>query len=360
MPPMASPLRTCLASAVLLVLGTVRGAAQDLGSALSNFESEMDGYSVVTSGNVTLNSYSDTYGSLAVGGNLTVTSTGAIATSASGSNPSLYVAGNVSLSDSSTTMLNSGYASTPGLSSSTWSWNSSSQTLSASNETGTLSTNNAGHSGYAASDPLTNPGASGFNFGSASSALASDSNTLASATATGTVSVSSGNLEFTPNTTPSAGSVVVFNVTTEQLDTSGASNISINVPTDVNYVINVTVSSGYSTIFGSGMNFNSGSNDNQLLWNIIGSGNVTLGGDTFYGEILAPGMNVSNTNNTIIQNGVDAASLTDNGAQIHNDGFAAVATVPEPAVFGWCAAALCGLALVFRRRLLGASLSTRG
>jgi hypothetical protein len=128
----------------------------------------------------------------------------------------------------------------------------------------------------------------------------------------------------------------------------------------VNYVINV-VNAGGTTLF-SGANFNSGSNDTNLLWNIEGSGTVALGtGNSFYGSILAPSATITNDSNTTINGQVVASAFTDNNTELHYDGFDAVSVVvPEPMTFALWGVALCGAAILVRRKLVRSARSASG
>lgn len=348
--------RACLPLlAAGLLLGGASGVRASIGEgvdqALQQFESSVDGFNLVTTGNATLDNFGDTEAGVAVGGNLTVTG-GAIATQdANGSDPTLYVSGSLTLGG--TTQLNSGYASLPGAGSSNYTWNATEHDLTATNGSGNLNTTNAGSGTYSNSSPLTNPGPAGWDWSTISSNLQSASSSLAAASVNGTISVASQNLQFTPNGTPAAGSVVVFELDASKLSGNTyngqtISNVSINVPADVTYVINV-INAGSATLFGSGVNFNSGSNDSSLIWNIEGSGSVTLGGGQFYGAVLAPAMNVSNTNNTVVVGQLAATSYTDTDAEMHFQDFVAAVAVPEPAGVALCAAALCGLSIAGRR-----------
>jgi choice-of-anchor A domain-containing protein len=337
----------------LALLGAGALRAENLMSALVDVDSNVSNYNLVTLGDATFTNFGDTEAGLAVGGNLTL-SGGAIAAQPGNfglnGNPTLYAAGSLSLSG--TTQLESGYASLPGAGSSHFTWDASTHDLSAKNGSGDLNTTNAGGGTYANSSPLTNPGPAGWNWSTVGTNLKADSTTLANATVNGTIGVSSNNLTFTPNQTPGAGAIVVFNLNANLLSGNSYngqsfSNVSINVPTDVNYVINVTNAAG-STVFGCGVNFNAGSNDNSLLWNIEGSGDVALGGGQFYGAVLAPNANVSNANGTVFVGQVAAQSFTDTDAEMHFEDFV---VVPEPVTFALWAVGLCGLAILGRRRL---------
>ena len=350
----------CLPRALRLLLAAfaagaavplARAVATSLATELETFQTDVRNYNVISFGNSTFTNFGDTQGPLAIGGNLTLDG-GTVAAQPGNfgvdSDPTLYVAGQLTLSGE--TQLDSGYASTPALDCS-WMWNASTKTL--SDSSGSLDSTNAG-SADAANNPIDNPAPANWSWSTAASQLTTVSNALAGATSNGTISVSSQNLVLTAPTNPSTG-VDVFTLNAN--DISGNtyngqtfSNVQINVPTGVNYVINVINAAG-TTIFGSGVNVNSGTNDSQVLWNIEGSGTVTLGGGQFIGSVLAPTATINNGGSTIVTGQVVADSFNDNDAETHYQAFVVGSVVvPEPATFAWCALGLCGLVAVLRRR----------
>jgi choice-of-anchor A domain-containing protein len=184
--------------------------------------------------------------------------------------------------------------------------------------------------------------------------FASISAGLSRAAATGSISVSAQNLLFSTNQT---SGVVVFSLDASSLSGNTYngqtfSNLQINVPTGVNYVINVVNIASGQTLFGSGVNFNAGLNNSQLLWNFEGSSNFTLSaGGNFYGSILAPASTI--TDNTTINGQVVASAFVDQGVELHDTDFAVVsAVVPESRAFAGWAAGLCLAGVAFHRRLL--------
>lgn len=315
---------------------------------LNDFADDTSGYNLLSFGNVDLEGSSDTQGGIAVGGSLTIGGAWTIASETTpGSNPSLFAAGSVSLSG--TTDLNNGYAALSGLSTSQWTWSSSQQNLTKNGTSDILHVNSSGSN--TTTNPITNPTPTGWNWSTLQSSLETVSSNLASATATGTISVSNGNLVFSGG----SGSVVVFDLDASELsgdsyNGQSFSNIQINVPTGVNYVINVTNLSCNTTLFDSGINFNAGTNDNQLLWNFEGCSNsITIGGGgNFYGSILAPDMDI--TDDTTIDGQVVASAFTDTGVELHDSSFSpAQVLVPEPADFALWASGLCAAAWALRR-----------
>jgi choice-of-anchor A domain-containing protein len=321
---------------------------------VTTLKTDYSSFNLISLGTTSLSSFSDTQGGLAVNGNLTLDGSGSIATQpgnvGTNSNPSLYVTGSLSLN--STVMINSGYASLPGLSQSQWTWNASQDTLTGSG--GAINSTNAGTT-RAGDNPITNPGPSGWNWSNESSSLSTVSTSLADATATGTIGVQGQNLTFTAPNGQTTG-VVVFslnanNISGDTYNGQQISNIQIDVPTGLTYVINV-IDAGGKTLFGSGINFNSGSDDSQLLWNFEGSGTVTLanGGD-FYGSILAPSATVSTT--SIIDGQVASDGFTDTGVEMHDDDAfnPTVVATPEPSTYALWAVAVCACGIAARRVL---------
>lgn len=319
---------------------------------VDNLETDYSNFNLISFGTTSLTNYGDTEGGLAVNGSLTLDA-GAIATQPGtfglNSNPTLYLTGS-SLTLNGTVMLNSGYASLRNLNSNNWSWNPSDDTLSGGG--GALNSTNAG-TVDAGHNPIGNPAPSGWNWSTETSSLSTISTSLKNASATGTISVNSNNLVFTAPNGQTSG-VVVFSLNAANIsggntyNGQGFSNIQINVPAGLTYVINV-INAGGTTLFGNGVNFNSGSNDNQLLWNFEGSGNVTLdNGGYFYGAILAPSASISAT--TVIDGQVAADGFSDCGYELHDTDFtpATVAT-PEPSTYALSAVGLCALAIAARR-----------
>jgi choice-of-anchor A domain-containing protein len=323
---------------------------------VTSLETDYSNFNLISFGTTSLTSYGDTQGGLAVDGSLTLDA-GSIATQPGtfglNSNPTLYLTGS-SLTLNGTVMLNSGYASLRNLNSNNWTWDGSQDTLSGGG--GALnSTNATGSSSYASQNPINNPAPSGWNWSTETSSLSTISTSLKNASATGTIAVNSNNLVFTAPNGQTSG-VVVFSLNAANITNGntyngqGFSNIQINVPTGLTYVINV-INAGGRTLFANGVNFNSGSNDNQLLWNFEGSGTVTLdNGGYFYGAILAPSASISAT--TVIDGQVAADGFSDCGYELHDTEFtpAAVAT-PEPSTYALCAVGLCAFAIAARRFL---------
>ncbi len=206
-------------------------------------------------------------------------------------------------------------------------------------------------------DPRLNAGPSGWNWTTAANTFNQISTNLGgmAQSAGAQISVDGGqNLTFT--TTATTG-VVIFDLDASLLSGNSYnghsfSNISVNVPSGVDYVINVIGLCDGDTLFGNA-NFNAGSNDNQLLWNFVDTGSSDIGvtisqGGNFYGSILAPKVNINDT--TTINGQVVAASFTDNGVELHDLDFTSV-VVPEPATFALGAVGLCGAMVLVGRRL---------
>jgi len=352
-------LLSLLLAVAAMSLGSLR--AQSVASALYNFETEVRNYNLValsSTATTTFSSYGDTEGGIAVNGNLSI-SGGSIDDQVSTTpNPSLFVSGTLTLNGN--TQLNAAYASVSSSNNSAlYTWCPSTDTLTANNNSGSLNITNSGST----TDPIGAAAPTNWNWSTETSDLTADSTALANATANGTtvvagtISVNSQNLTFTPDTTPATDSTVIFTLNAADLsgnsyNGSSFSNISISVPNDVNYVIDVVNASG-TTLF-SGANFNSGTNDDQVLWNIEGTGTVALGSGSFYGAVLAPTATVTNNANTIVTGQIAAANFSDTNTELHYANFDAVMVViPEPMTFALWGVGLCALAIVARRKLVG-------
>lgn len=246
--------------------------------------------------------------------------------------------------------LNNGYASTPNVTGS-WTWTANQSKL--SNGSGNLYSVNSTNP-LAANDPRTNPGPAGWNNAAIQSQAVSISGILAGLSPNGTVSVNgSQQLTFTSNL--SGAGVAVFQLDASLLGNGtyngqNISGISFSLGADQTAVVNVINASG-KTIFGNGINFNDPGIASKLLWNITGTGSVSLGnGGQFYGSVLAPQINLSNANNTSINGQVVAASLSYSNAELHDTAFSPVGVlVPEPSTYAFWGAGLCAIGLAVRR-----------
>jgi len=337
--------------------------------ALATFDNAVRDYNVITFGNLTLNG-THTDAGIAVGGNLSIGGSVLAMQSTSGSNPSLYVNGQISLTGNS--QLNNGYASTPNLSNAlTWTYNPGNNQYqrALTNGSNSLAYNTSDAQAYV--DPRTVAAPAGWNWSSMQSSLVSASATLAAATATGTIGISGQTLTFTS----SASGVVVFNLDASRIcngiydlngdncfdqNTERISDIKVDLAADQYFVINLlnaTSSDGSKTLFDGVNNFNQGTNNQQLLWNIIPDANTSTPdilalGTNFYGAILAPLVDIQ-SNNHYLNGQTVAASLTQTSAEIHQLSYQVpvnFSAVPEPGTYVAIATALCGLAFIWRRR----------
>jgi choice-of-anchor A domain-containing protein len=257
-------------------------------------------------------------------------------------------------------MENQGYATLTGITTGTapgdWTWNSSTKQLTKGSDELTMNSSDA----RASTNPTANPIPPGWSWSAEQTEYDNISTSLAGmSVGSDTISVDGGgNLQF--NTTVTSG-VAVFDLDASlfcgnQYNGQTVNNVSINVPTGVNYVINVTGLTQGEALF-SGVNFNSGTNDSSVLWNLEPTGGVTAvtidNGGNLYGSVLAPTLNV--TDDTTIDGQVVADSFTDNGVELHDDTFTPEQVlVPESSAFALGALALCGVAvgraLLVRRR----------
>ncbi|HLP26631.1 MAG TPA: collagen-binding domain-containing protein [Acidobacteriota bacterium] len=343
--------------------------------ALAAYDYYVRDYNVVTFGNLTLNG-THTDAGIAVGGNLTVGGSVISMQSSASTNPALYVNGQITLAGNA--QINRGFVSTPNLSNSlTWTYDpqNNQNQRSLTNGTYTLSYNTQDAQTYV--DPRTVAAPTGWNWSTAQSALINASSTLASATANGTANISGQTLTFTSN----GSGIVVFNLDASKIvngiyDINGdgffdqnnerLSNIQANLAADQYFVVNVlnaTSADGSKVLFDGVNNFSSGTNNDQLLWNIIpdsnsGTADILTLGTNFYGSILAPLVDV-NSNNRYLNGQFVGNSLVQTSAEIHYaEGYSAPVSfspVPEPSTYAIIASALCAAGFVWHRRRLAAS-----
>lgn len=368
-------LRAFVLCAVVLFTGlTTRVHGQAVTEqALAAYDYYSRNYNVVTFGNLSLNG-THTDGGIAVGGNLTVSNGAIIAMQDSpsiGSDPALYVNGQITLAGNA--QFNRGYAATPNLSNSlTWTYNPGNNQFqrSLTNGTYTLSYNTSDAQAYV--DPRTVSAPSGWNWATAQADLINASATLAAATANGTATIAGQTLTFTSN----SSGVVVFNLDASKIvnglydlnndgffdqNTERLSNIQANLNADQYFVVNVlnaTSADGSKVLFDGVNNFNSGTNNDHLLWNIIpdantGTGDILNLGTNFYGSILAPLVDVQ-SNNHYLNGQFVGSSLTQTSAEIHYaGGYAAPVSfspVPEPSAYAVVIGVLGGIGFVWHRR----------
>ncbi len=349
---------------VLVGTGTARAQAS-VNNAVWTVDQTIRNYGLISFNNASFTNYGDTWGPLAVGGNLYLQG-GAVAQKPNlygpSSDPTLYVAGNLTMQNF--VHLESGYAALPGLTGN-YSWDATQKRLTGGG--GTLSTSNTNHA-LGSSDPRNNPGPANWNFATIQQQLAT---ALAAATATGLIQIQGQTLKLNANGQTSG--VVVFNLDMNLFngvlyDANGngswdqnqerVSQVKIDVPANVTFVVNVTNANG-KTIF-NGLNFNEGANNDQLLWNIVPDNNPSLadsvslgGGARFYGSVLAPLINLSNSGNVAPEGQIVANSYTHNGAELHFKPFDSTVDftpVPEPSTWGACAVGLAGLCIWQQRR----------
>lgn len=362
-----------IAFASLLGLAALARGQAVTEQALAAYDYYTRNYNVVTFGNLTLNG-THTDGGIAVGGNLTVSNGAIIAMQDSpsiGSDPSVYVNGQITLAGNA--QINRGFVSTPNLSNSlTWTYDpqNNQNQRSLTNGTYTLSYNTQDAQAYV--DPRTVAAPAGWNWATAQNALVSASSTLANATANGSAAIAGQTLTFTSN----GSGIVVFNLDASKIvngiydingdgffdqNTERISNIQANLAADQYFVVNVlnaTSADGSKVLFDGVNNFSSGTNNDQLLWNIIpdsnsGTADILNLGTNFYGSILAPLVDVQ-SNNRYLNGQFVGNSLVQTSAEIHYaDGYTAPVSfspVPEPSTYAIIASALCAAGFIWQRR----------
>jgi choice-of-anchor A domain-containing protein len=358
MKPLPILTHRCFAAATLLLLAASVHAQTTVAAALSNFGSEVRNYNLVTLSTTAGSSLGvSTQGPLAIRGNLTL-SGGTIASQSSlfglDGDPTLFVGGTLALNG--TTTLGSGYASIATANASNFTWNASTHDLSANNSSGDLNTTSAqGSESNSGLNPLGSPAPANWSWTGVANALSTDSYHLSVATTTGTISVSGGSLTFTPNATPTAGSMVVFSLNDSLFkgstyNGSAVNSLIIDIPDDVDYVINVVSATNASVPFLNGLTFANGPNDaSNIFWNFEGTGNVTLGSTAFYGTILAPDVTLS-TDSTVatVDGQIAAESFSDSQSQLGFTEFDQAVLLPESGSWGIGGIGLCVLAIAAR------------
>lgn len=347
-----SPYVACVA--LLAGFGGVAASAQtNVVQAVTTFNTAVQNYNVITSGNLTLhNTHTD--GAIAVGGNLNLSGDNVLVMhgQTEGSNPGIYLKGQLNISGNS--YLNNGYVYAPNLAKGTTYTNTTDGRYLQNG--GTLRYNTSAAGSYV--DPRDATAPSGWALSSAFSTLTSVSNTLAAATATGTINFSSNSIQLSTSLT---SGVAVFNLNANQITGLTNVNIEINVPQNMVYVINVINADGKTLFGGGGINFNKGQNNDQLLWNIVADSNPATSrtvalGTNFYGSILAPMLDITNGSGgeqNYVNGQIVAANYSHSGAEVHHVKFktpSGFSSVPEPAT--WSVFGLAGAALMMgcRRR----------
>lgn len=342
-----------------LVAGSGLGFAQTTLSAVNQFSEIMRDYNAVVLNNGNFQN-SNMQGSIAVRNNLT-TSGGSIAYGkaiyANSPNPTLYVGGTLTVNGE--TKLESGYASLPGSSGQFIQVNANQRHFKTSNG-GKLNMDNltAPQSYTDPRNSQTNPPPANWNWATIESQAISLSAQLAAANATGTIQMVNQTLTFSSvDTSPG---VVVFNLDASLLSGNYYNNQMVSgfnfaIGENQTFVINVLNADG-KTLLGSAMNmgansFTGAGGAGQLLWNITGSGNVTLGsnGGDFYGSILAPEATINN--GRLVDGQILARNLNYSNVQLHYTDFSPTAVlIPEPGTYALWTLGLCGAGLWWHRR----------
>lgn len=343
-----------LIGALLAVFGLGEARAQmSVAEAVVTFDSLVRDYNVITSGNLNLtNTHTD--GGVAVGGNLNLSGNNVLVMHGQnvGTSPTLYLNGQLNMSGNS--YLNNGYVYAPNLNGSTTYTGGGQRSL---NNGGTLSYNTSHTNSYV--DPRNAPGPSGWNLTSTLSQLAVVSNSLAAASPTGTVNFSNNSIHLSTSLT---SGVAVFELDASQIAGLTNTNIQIDVPSNMVYVINVRNADGSTLFGGGGNNMNAGQNNDQLLWNIIADSNPNTSttvnlGTNFYGSVLAPMIDLTNGSGeqNYVNGQIVAASYTHNGAEVHMTNWSfdgsmiGFTPVPEPATWGLMGVAGCAGLMLCRR-----------
>jgi choice-of-anchor A domain-containing protein len=343
----------------MFLAASLPGIHAQVAAAVDEFVDDMDNYNLVSLGNVTFDQVSDTAGGLAIDGAFAIENNSTTLVGMSwgmSGGPSLYGTGTLAITNGDTVQVNHGYASLPDAASTGWTWSVPGKTLTQSGQ-GTL------HYNSGMTEDPTNPAYNpDWNWTNIQSQLESASSTLNSASTAGNTITVNGGQNFVFNTSQTSG-VAVFNLNAALLTQSGGatyyngqrvSSLSVNVPTGMTYVINVTnVASGAS--FLTGVNFNSGTNDNQLLWNFSSATNQDFtfaNGGKFFGSVLAPDLVLASDTYQEGQLAVDG--LTQNMDELDQADTVSLVAIPEPSDCALWLGALCTVAAVAARPRLRA------
>ncbi len=354
-----------LLSLVICALAHTASAQLTVGQALQRYDDLIKNYNLISFGNTTLTHIGDSEAGLAIGGNLVVTGTTDFATQPAAfglnSNPTLYVEGTISTTNANDLLrLQSGHASLPGATAS-WSWGTTTNNLGTNSDVVFSSINSS--SATANIDPRSTSLDPQWDWSRLENQFRNISTTLANAAPTSTAFVdNSGSLVFNAPYLNPYNDVTIVNFDARLLsgntyNGTAFSNVRLNVPGNASFVINV-LNANNRTLFGtgSGINFNAGPNDKNVLWNIVGANSATDldvifgNGGQFYGSILAPNFNVFNDGQTNINGQIVAKTFEYSGRELHFTGFDDIPPVPEPSTYGLLGAAALLIGVVLKRR----------
>jgi choice-of-anchor A domain-containing protein len=256
--------------------------------------------------------YTDSEGAVAVGGNATFTDYTVGQSLSSGSAYNLVVGGN--LTDTYASVEGSVYGGSIN-------WVDPSITGNVSGNTVTFtgygtvggsvdygssySNSNTGVSGTTSHSPVASP----VNFGTTNQQLLNTSNAWGNLAATGSTSVSYSTLTLTGN----SDSLNIFDVTSSEL--SSATDFVVNAPNGSTVIVNI---SGTSATWGGGLNLN-GVGNNEVIYNFYQATTLNLQGIGIEGSVLAPLAAVDFSSGQI-NGGLIAGSLSGQGQE--NNGVA--------------------------------------
>lgn len=193
--------------------------------------------------------------------------------------------------------------------------------------------------GYNQGATIHKPGS--FNFGAVFSGVTTESTTYDGLAANSSASLTGNNLAFTVGSSlPATGGTAVFSITKSLLETSGISQIQLDLagknPDSV--IINVTGSDGYSLTTASSANFvgdfSNKAITTKVLWNFGSASSVNFN-QSWFGAVLAPGATLKDNAGAL--EGPVAVENLDANVEVHLPLWTGPGSIPEPSAYAWIA-----------------------
>jgi len=268
-----------------------KAGAIGVNDAISQFDANVRNYNLISFGDTILAQSQDTEGTLAVGGDLWIKGGGTTPLAnnygTGSADPAVYVKGQLRLNAGSILQSNNGSISLPNQVGS--SWNAADRRL----------YTDPSHSAWVQAsntvNPVMNPAPANWDFNTLSQSFSEISDTLGNASATGNFLLNGQTLSLTG----AASGVSIFNLDLASFNWSGVSLLSLTVPSEAVFVINVRNAQGASLF--ANLNTNAtGTSAERVLWNFVGAGNVTLNNNgEVFGSVLAEDWNLTLVNKEI-------------------------------------------------------------